>query len=116
MVAADGRVSSQSRHEAQREAMLRAQRGGENPAAGGAVGGSGGGADRGGGLEVLVRETPGVEYVKVVVQRGRVMGAILIGETDLEETMENLILNGLDVGPLTEWLLEEAVDVEDYFD
>lgn len=63
-----------------------------------------------------MRETPGEEYVKVVVQRGRVVGAILIGETDLEETMENLILNGLDVGPLTAWLLEDAVNVEDYFD
>ena len=35
-------------------------------------------------VQILVRITPGVEYVKVVLMRGRVIGALLIGETDLE--------------------------------
>ncbi|XP_062518956.1 pyridine nucleotide-disulfide oxidoreductase domain-containing protein 1-like [Corticium candelabrum] len=34
--------------------------------------------------ELLLRCTPGQEYVKVVLQDGRMQGAILIGEADLE--------------------------------
>ena len=41
-------------------------------------------------------------------------GAMLIGDTDLEETMENLILNQLDVGSLN--LVDPHVDIEDFFD
>jgi hypothetical protein len=48
-------------------------------------------------LSVQVRVTPGVEYAKVVLLGGRVVGALLVGETDLEETMENLALNRLPV-------------------
>ena len=33
----------------------------------------------------------------VVLLHGRVVGALLVGDTDLEETMEHLILNRLDV-------------------
>ncbi len=69
---------------------------------------------RGGGVTVLVRVTPGEEYVKVVLRRGRVVGALLVGETDLEEAMENLILNGLRVGDID--ILDPDVDIEDYFD
>jgi hypothetical protein len=68
------------------------------------------------GVEVLMRVTPGVEYVKVVVVGGRVKGAMLIGETDLEETFENLILNQLDVSRYGVHLLDPDFDVEDYFD
>jgi NAD(P)H-nitrite reductase large subunit len=89
--------------------------------------------------------TPGQEYIKVVLVDGRVVGALLVGETDLEETMENLILNRLDVrsslrpvaaataggaavpvdssdghgGPAgleVLDLLDPDVDIEDYFD
>lgn len=67
-------------------------------------------------VEVLVRSTPGVEYVKLVVHHGRVVGAMLIGDTDLEETFENLILNQLDVSAYGEHLLDPDVDIEDYFD
>ncbi|KAK3801648.1 hypothetical protein RRG08_033835 [Elysia crispata] len=66
--------------------------------------------------EVLLRVTKGEEYVKVILQNGRLVGAVLIGETDLEETFENLILNGLDLTPFKENLLEPGVDVEDFFD
>ncbi|CAB1414454.1 unnamed protein product [Pleuronectes platessa] len=47
--------------------------------------------------ELLVRCTKGHEYVKVVLSGGRMVGAVLIGETDLEETFENLILNQMDL-------------------
>jgi len=54
------------------------------------------------------------EFVKILIQDGQVQGAILIGETDLEETLENLILNATDVSNLD--LLNPTVDIEDYFD
>ena len=66
--------------------------------------------------EFLLRCTEGLEYIKLVMQNGRVQGAVLIGETDLEETMENLILNAIDVGYLGEGLLDPDIDIEDYFD
>jgi pyridine nucleotide-disulfide oxidoreductase domain-containing protein 1 len=65
---------------------------------------------------VHVRATPGVEFVKLVVADGRVCGAVLLGETDLEETVENLILNGTDVSMYGDALLDPNIDLEDYFD
>ena len=68
------------------------------------------------GTTILVRVTPGVEYVKVVLARGRVQGAMLIGDTGLEETLENLILGQLDVSAIGIGLLDPEVDIDDYFD
>ena len=58
----------------------------------------------------------GVEYIKLVLSEGCVQGAVLIGETDLEETIENLILNQLDVTPYKDHLLDPNIDIEDFFD
>ncbi|XP_042529311.1 pyridine nucleotide-disulfide oxidoreductase domain-containing protein 1 [Dipodomys spectabilis] len=66
--------------------------------------------------ELMLRCTQGLEYVKVVLQDGRMVGAVLIGETDLEETFENLILNQMDLSRYGEDLLDPNVDIEDYFD
>ena len=55
-------------------------------------------------------------FVRVLLLRGRMQGAVLIGETGLEETMENLILNGLDLSSLGPSLLDPDIDIEDYFD
>ncbi|XP_015252916.1 PREDICTED: pyridine nucleotide-disulfide oxidoreductase domain-containing protein 1 [Cyprinodon variegatus] len=66
--------------------------------------------------ELLVRCTKGQEYIKVVLSRGRMVGAVLIGETDLEETFENLILNQMDLTAYGEELLNPNIDIEDYFD
>lgn len=66
--------------------------------------------------EMMLRAVKGKEYVKLVLQRGRVQGAVLVGDTDLEETFENLILDQVDVSHLGEDLLNPHVDVEDYFD
>ncbi|XP_056281370.1 pyridine nucleotide-disulfide oxidoreductase domain-containing protein 1 [Pseudoliparis swirei] len=66
--------------------------------------------------ELLLRCTKGREYVKVVLSGGRMVGAVLIGETDLEETFENLILNQMDLTPYGEELLNPNIDIEDYFD
>ena len=59
---------------------------------------------------------PGMEYVKIVIQDGRVQGAILIGETELEEVFENLILNQTDITPFKDYLLDPNIDIEDFFD
>jgi len=67
-------------------------------------------------LQYLVRTTEGVEYIKVVMEGGRMQGAILIGDTGLEETYENLILNQLDLSSYGEELLSADIDIEDYFD
>lgn len=53
---------------------------------------------------------------QVVLSGGRMVGAVLIGETDLEETFENLILNQMDLAPYGEDLLNPNIDIEDYFD
>lgn len=66
--------------------------------------------------ELLVRVTDGIEYVKLVLKTGRVVGAMLIGDTDLEEMCENLILNQIDVTNLMDDLLDPNIDIEDYFD
>jgi len=57
-----------------------------------------------------------VEYVKVVLQGGRLVGALLVGDTDLEETFENLILNQIDLTPFKDNLLEPGIDIDDFFD
>ena len=58
----------------------------------------------------------GEEYVKAVLHDGRLQGAVLIGETDLEETFENLILNQTDLTPFKDHLLDPNIDIEDFFD
>ncbi|UYV75549.1 PYROXD1 [Cordylochernes scorpioides] len=66
--------------------------------------------------EVLMRITENAEYIKVVLQDGKVQGAILVGDTDLEETFENLILSQLNISGLEEDILNPDIDIEDYFD
>lgn len=66
--------------------------------------------------ELLVRCTRNKEYIKFVLQNGRLRGAILIGDTDLAETCENLILNGTDLEPYGDDILNPDIDIEDYFD
>lgn len=53
---------------------------------------------------------------QVVLLGGRVRGAMLIGDTGLEETFENLILSGTNVSDVGADLLSLDVDVEDFFD
>ena len=59
---------------------------------------------------------PNPRFVRVLLLRGRMAGAALVGETDLEETFENLILDGVDLSSYGPSLLDPDVDVEDYFD
>lgn len=66
--------------------------------------------------EILLRTTPKLEYIKFVLQNGKLQGAILIGETDLEEMCENLILDQLDLSPFGDDILNPDIDIDDYFD
>ena len=43
-------------------------------------------------------------------------GAVLIGDTDLEETFEHLILDGLDLSRFGPDLLDPEAELEDFFD
>ena len=61
-------------------------------------------------------EVDGASFVRILLYRGRVVGAVLIGESGLEETIENLILDQLDVSGLGPAILDPDVDIEDYFD
>ena len=55
-------------------------------------------------------------FIRVVTYKGKVVGAVLVGETNLEETFENLIQDKIDVSHLECDLLDPDVDIEDYFD
>lgn len=66
--------------------------------------------------EILLRYTKGMEYIKCIMVDGKMQGAVLIGETDMEETFENLILNQMDLSEYGEDLLNPDVDIMDYFD
>ena len=63
-----------------------------------------------------IRFKYGIEYVKLVLHRGLVVGAVLIGHTDLEETIENLILNQTDVSCYGIDILQPDFEIDDYFD
>lgn len=67
-------------------------------------------------IELLFRITANQEFVKFVLRQGRLVGALLIGETGLEETCENLILNEIDLTPFGDDILNPNIDIEDYFD
>lgn len=41
---------------------------------------------------------------------------MLVGETDLEEMVENLILNQIDISQVEEGLLDPEIEIADYFD
>lgn len=66
--------------------------------------------------EILIRTTPRNEYIKFILQKGRLQGALLIGETDLEEMCENLILDQIDLTPFGDDILNPDIDIDDYFD
>ncbi|KAJ3655268.1 hypothetical protein Zmor_014404 [Zophobas morio] len=66
--------------------------------------------------EILIRMSKETEYIKFVLENNRLQGAVLIGDTDLEEMCENLILNQLDLSPYGDDILNPNIDIEDYFD
>lgn len=68
-------------------------------------------------FEVFARVNPGKDYVKILISStGKLIGAVLVGDSGLEETLENLIHDQIDVSAFKENLLDDTVDIEDYFD
>ena len=59
---------------------------------------------------------PAAMFVRVLLLRGRMVGAVLIGETGLEDTFENLILDGLDLSPFGPELLDPDIELDAIFD
>ena len=55
-------------------------------------------------------------FVRVLLLRNKLMGAVLIGQTGLEEAFENLILDGLDLSGIGPELLDPDIDVDAIFD
>ncbi|KAF6004950.1 pyridine nucleotide-disulfide oxidoreductase domain 1 [Cyanidiococcus yangmingshanensis] len=56
------------------------------------------------------------QYVRVILWKNRLVGAVLLGETGLEEVYEHLLLNRIDVSFLGPALVDGSIDLEDYFD
>ena len=67
-------------------------------------------------MEIWLRISPDIEYIKLTVFQHRIIGAILIGDTDMEEVVENLILNNVDVSRYGIDILDPNIDIEGYFD
>jgi NAD(P)H-nitrite reductase large subunit len=65
---------------------------------------------------VLDEGTPSATFVRVLLLRGKMQGAVLIGDTDLEETFENLILDGLDLSQFGPALLDPDIELDHVFD
>ncbi|KAF8067218.1 PYROXD1 [Scenedesmus sp. PABB004] len=66
---------------------------------------------------VLYSRADGAQsFVRVLLLRGRLAGAVLLGETGLEETFENLILDGLDLSGYGPALLDPDAELDHIFD
>ena len=59
---------------------------------------------------------PSPSFVRVLLLRNKLMGAVLIGETGLEEAFENLIMDGLDLSGIGPELLDPDMDIDAVFD
>ncbi|KAK9837906.1 hypothetical protein WJX74_007489 [Apatococcus lobatus] len=55
-------------------------------------------------------------FARVLLLRGRLQGAVLIGETELEETFENLILDGIDLSRYGPDFMDPEIDLQEVFD
>ncbi|WIA12757.1 hypothetical protein OEZ85_006392 [Tetradesmus obliquus] len=60
--------------------------------------------------------TADATFVRVLLLHGKMQGVVLIGETDLEETFENLILDGLDLSQFGPQLLDPDIELDHVFD
>mmetsp|Transcript_7925 Transcript_7925/g.20306 ORF Transcript_7925/g.20306 Transcript_7925/m.20306 type:complete len:487 (-) Transcript_7925:79-1539(-) len=65
---------------------------------------------------VTYSRVTGDTFVRVLLLRGRLRGAVLVGDTELEEVLENLIMSGIDLSPYGPDILDPEVDLADYFD
>jgi len=67
-------------------------------------------------IKILTRVTRD-EYTKVVVKGGRIVGAMMVGESaTMADTFEQVMLSRINIDALDFDLLDDAVNIEDYFD
>lgn len=66
--------------------------------------------------EVIVRTNPGKDYIKILLLYDKIVGAILVGNCGLEETIENLVHDAIDVSAFKDRLLDDSIDIDDFFD
>lgn len=66
--------------------------------------------------EIWIRVQENRYLIKLIMQRNRLQGAVLIGDTDLEETIENLLYSQLNLRHLKSKMLLDNYDLEDFFD
>ena len=59
---------------------------------------------------------PYSSFVRVLLLRGKMIGAVLIGDTELEEAFENLILDSLDLSSYGPALLDPDMEIGHIFD
>ena len=65
----------------------------------------------------VIGDVPGERsFIRVVIQDGKVKGAICIGHTEPSEVLENLIMDGLDVSAYGSDIVSGSLDLEDVFD
>lgn len=64
----------------------------------------------------MLVQGPDATFVRVLLLRSKLMGAVLIGNTDYEEVFENLILDGLDLSSFGPDLLSSDIDLDQMFD
>lgn len=65
---------------------------------------------------IVVSDLGDDESAPLAFRRQRVVGALLVGDTGLEETVEHLILDRADVSRFGPALLDPDADLEGYFD
>ncbi|GMH33744.1 hypothetical protein BSKO_01578 [Bryopsis sp. KO-2023] len=63
-----------------------------------------------------VVKAPVSSFVRVVLLRGRMQGAVLIGDTEMEEAFENVILDGIDLSSFGEEILDPELEFDHIFD
>ena len=59
---------------------------------------------------------PDSKFVRVLLLCGKMIGAVLIGETEMEEAFQNLILDGLDISSLGADILDPDCEIDHVFD
>lgn len=55
-------------------------------------------------------------FIRVLMLKGTMIGAVLIGETEMEEAFQNLILDQLDLSDLGPSILDPDTEVDHVFD
>lgn len=64
----------------------------------------------------LPLQGPDGQFVRVLLHNHRMIGAVLVGETGLEEAFENLILDGLDLSSYGPDILDPEIELDNIFD